>query len=78
MSMNPFLAEMLMEERVKDVLRGVEEARLVKITRKSKRTRPFLLSAIQFIRNWWGGGNGRHQPTIDNMKQRKRHQNLAG
>ena len=67
-----------MEERVKDALRETEQDLLVKKALNSKWTRPFLLSAIQFIRDWWGGGNGRHQPTIDNMKQPKRHYKLAG
>jgi hypothetical protein len=76
--MNPFLAEMLMKERVENALREAEQARLVKMAQKSKETRPFLPSAIQFIRDWWKGRNGRHQPTLDNMKQRKRHQTPVG
>jgi hypothetical protein len=34
MSMNPFLFQMLMKERVKDALREAEQARLVKMGRE--------------------------------------------
>ena len=78
MLMNPFLAQKFAEERIKNALRGADEARLVKTIRKSKGTRPFLLSIMQRHSDWWKMGNGNNQPTIDNMKQRKRRQNLAG
>ena len=78
MSTNPFLAQLFMEERVVDTLRGAKQARLANIVQQPKGTRPFLFAAIQLIRDWWSGGNGRHQTTIDNMKQRNKHQNLAG
>jgi hypothetical protein len=78
MSIDPFLAQMIMDESVEDTLREAERARLAKMVQKSKGTRPFLPAGIQFIRDWWEGENGYHQPTMDNMKQRKRHQNVAG
>jgi hypothetical protein len=64
----PFLAQRLMEERVKDALRMAEEARLVKMVQKSKGTQPFLLAAMQRLRDWRDGGNGRHQLTIDTRR----------
>jgi hypothetical protein len=78
MSTNPFLAQLFMEERVVDTLRESKQARLAKIVQEPKGTRPFLFAAIHLIRDWWSGGNGCNQTTIDNMKQRKKHQNLAG
>ena len=75
---NPILLQKFMKERVKDTLREAEKTRLVKLAQNTEGTRPFLLSAMQFISDWQGGGNSRHQPTIDNMKQRKRQHKLAG
>ncbi len=77
MSIDPFLAEILMKERVENALREAEQARLVKMVQESKGKRPFLSSIVQFIRDWWVE-NGRYQPTLDNVNQRKRHQNLTG
>lgn len=71
MSMNPFLFQMLMKERVKDALREAEQARLVKMGQNSKGIRPFLLSAMQHLRDWRDNGNGRRQPTMDNMRPQK-------
>jgi hypothetical protein len=62
-----FLAQRLMEERVKDALRVAEEGRLVKKARRPKKMRPFLLSAMQYLSDWWDGGNGRDQPTTEHM-----------
>jgi hypothetical protein len=78
MPIDLLLAQMIMEERVKDTLREAEQARLVRTPENSKRTGSFLLAGIQFIRDWWSGGNGRHQPTMDNMRPQKRPQNLGG
>ena len=30
-------------------------------------TRWFLFAAMQNLRAWWDGGNGRYQPTIDTI-----------
>ena len=71
MSMNPFLFQMLMEERVKDALREAERARLGKMAQNSNGTRPFLLSAMQHLRAWRDNGNGRRQPAMDSMRPQK-------
>jgi hypothetical protein len=68
---NPFLARRFAEKRIKDALRGAEDARSVKMVQESKRKRPFLPSIIQFIRDWWEGN------VLPYMKQQKRHHNLA-
>ena len=78
MSIDLLLAQMTMEERVKDALREAEQARLVRTARNPKWTRPFLLAAMQHLRNWRDRGNGRKQPTMDNMRPRKSQQKLTG
>jgi hypothetical protein len=78
MSIDLLLAQMVMEGRVKDALREAERAQLVRRAKNSKSTPPFLLAAMQHSRDWQDSGNGRKQPTMDNMRPRKSQQNLTG
>jgi hypothetical protein len=78
MSVDLFLAQLTMEERVKDTLGEAEQARLAEMVQKSKGTRPLLLAAMQHLRGGWEGGNGRKQPTMDNTRPRTSQQNLTG
>jgi hypothetical protein len=63
---------MIMEGRVKDALREAGQARLVKTAHNSKGTRPFLLSAMQYLSDWWDGRNGRNQPATEHMRPWKK------
>jgi hypothetical protein len=78
MSVDLFLAQLTMEERVKDALREAEQARLGRTVENPKGIRPFLFAAMQHLGGGWEGGNGRKQPTMDNTRPRTSQQNLTG
>ena len=61
MSLDLFLAEILVEERTREALGRAERDRLVKMSRTSKGIRPFLLAAVQRLRDWWGGSVEPHR-----------------
>lgn len=67
MSVDLFLAQMIMEESVKEALREAEHGRLVRTANNSAGTQLFLVAAMQHLHDWWDGQNGHHQPTIDAM-----------
>jgi hypothetical protein len=66
-SVDLFLAQMIMEESVKDALRAAEHGRLVRTANNSAGTQLFLVAAMQHLHDWWNGQDGHHQPTMDTI-----------
>ena len=75
MSIHPFITQILMEERTENALQEVEKARLVKMVKNSKSTKPLLSSTPGFISAWLERGKSGIQLIVENLTRREGDEN---